>query len=58
MTRLKVYFYDNSGYEVFTRIYYVESVSQLINVLFETLFNNADVYSYYIETVEQEAENG
>ena len=54
MTRLKVYFYDNSGYEVFTRIYYVESVSQLINVLFETLFNNSNVYSYYIETVEQE----
>ena len=54
MTRLKVYFYNDGGYEVFTRIYEVETISQLINVLFETLFNNSNVYSYYIETVEQE----
>ena len=52
MTRLKVCFYDDRGYEVFTRIYDVESISRLIYVLYETLFNNTDVYSYYIETVE------
>ena len=54
MTRLKVFFYDDYGCEVFNRIYEVESISQLINVLFETLFNNDDVYSYYIETVDTE----
>ena len=54
MTRLKVHFYDDNGHEVFTRIYGVTTISQLINVLFETLFNNSDVESYYIETIEQE----
>ena len=55
MEYIKVFFYDANGYEVFDRTFHVESIKQLIYVLNETLFNNNDVDSYYIEgTVEVE----
>ena len=52
MKKIKVYFYDDKGYEIFTRFYEIETIEQMIDYVNETAFNN-DVYSYFIETVEE-----
>lgn len=52
MKKIKVYFYDDKGYEIFTRLYEIETIEQMIEYVNETAFNN-DVYSYFIETVDE-----
>lgn len=55
MKKIKVYFYDDKGYEIFTRFYEVETIEQMIDYVNETAFNN-DVYTYFIETVDERNE--
>lgn len=52
MKKIKVYFYDDKGYEIFTRFYEVETIEQMIDYVNETAFNN-DVDTYFIETVDE-----
>lgn len=50
--KIKVYFYDDKGNELFTRIYVVDSIAHIIDYVNQTVLNNDGAFTYFIEKVE------
>lgn len=54
MNRIKVYLYNDNGKCEFIRILDIENIEKMIDIVNELAYNNDNVYSYYIENVDNE----